>query len=213
MSRVSGSFRARSAVSGRQALGSPHGLERGSTPAGVSPVRRVPGEKLYFVHSYHAVPEPANADWVLACSDYGCELLSAVQKGGVAAVQFHPEKSGEAGLRLLDEFLSGSSVPAAAEWARADGETRLAKRIIACLDVRTNDAGDLVVTKGDQYDVREEGQVRNLGKPVDLARRYLRGGGGRDHLPQHHRLSGLSLCRTNPCWRSWSAPPRRCSCP
>ena len=31
----------------------------------------------------------------------------------------------------------------------------LAKRVIACLDVRANDAGDLVVTKGDQYDVRE----------------------------------------------------------
>ena len=51
-------------------------------------------------------------------------------------------------------------------------QTRLAKRIIACLDVRTNDQGDLVVTKGDQYDVREKGDVRNLGKPVDLARRY-----------------------------------------
>ena len=31
----------------------------------------------------------------------------------------------------------------------------LAKRVIACLDVRANDAGDLVVTKGDQYDVRD----------------------------------------------------------
>lgn len=38
----------------------------------------------------------------------------------------------------------------------------LTRRIIACLDVRTNDDGDLVVTKGDQYDVREktEGNVR-----------------------------------------------------
>jgi glutamine amidotransferase/cyclase len=54
--------------------------------------------------------------------------------------------------------------------------TRLAKRVIACLDVRSNDAGDLVVTKGDQYDVREAGEVRNLGKPVDLARRYYREG-------------------------------------
>jgi glutamine amidotransferase/cyclase len=54
--------------------------------------------------------------------------------------------------------------------------TLLAKRIIACLDVRTNDSGDLVVTKGDQYDVREKGDVRNLGKPVDLARRYYEEG-------------------------------------
>ncbi|RKO85478.1 hypothetical protein BDK51DRAFT_22475 [Blyttiomyces helicus] len=54
----------------------------------------------------------------------------------------------------------------------------LTKRIIACLDVRANDAGDLVVTKGDQYDVRDrstqgESHVRNLGKPVDLAARYF----------------------------------------
>ena len=42
--------------------------------------------------------------------------------------------------------------------------------------MRTNDAGDLVVTKGDQYDVREAGEVRNLGKPVDLARRYFEEG-------------------------------------
>lgn len=53
----------------------------------------------------------------------------------------------------------------------------LAKRVIACLDVRTNDVGDLVVTKGDQYDVREQSQgksqVRNMGKPVELATRYF----------------------------------------
>ena len=49
----------------------------------------------------------------------------------------------------------------------------LAKRVIACLDVRANDTGDLVVTKGDQYDVRDNStasrEVRNLGMPVDLA--------------------------------------------
>ncbi|KAG8096730.1 hypothetical protein GUJ93_ZPchr0013g36695 [Zizania palustris] len=44
--------------------------------------------------------------------------------------------------------------------------SKLAKRVIACLDVWSNDSGDLVVTKGDQYD------VRNLGKPVDLASQY-----------------------------------------
>lgn len=35
-------------------------------------------------------------------------------------------------------------------------ETGLARRVIACLDVRANDQGDLVVTKGDQYDVRDK---------------------------------------------------------
>ena len=56
----------------------------------------------------------------------------------------------------------------------------LAKRVIACLDVRANDAGDLVVTKGDQYDVRDKGtsanDVRNLGLPVELAGRYFKEG-------------------------------------
>lgn len=56
-------------------------------------------------------------------------------------------------------------------------ETGLTKRVIACLDVRTNDDGDLVVTKGDQYDVREksadgDSNVRNLGKPVEMAEKY-----------------------------------------
>ncbi len=149
---------------------------------GIRPQRDSPlfngyrGEQLYFVHSYRAVRSPANAHWSLACTDYGGEFLSAVQKGKVAAVQFHPEKSGEAGLGLLDRFLSDALPEIAAAPYRGPERMRLAKRIIACLDVRTNDGGDLVVTKGDQYDVREQGQVRNLGKPVDLARRYYEEG-------------------------------------
>lgn len=64
-------------------------------------------------------------------------------------------------------------------------ETTLTKRVVVALDVRSNDHGDLVVTKGDQYDVRENhkegvvegrGGVRNLGKPVSLARRYYQEG-------------------------------------
>jgi len=64
--------------------------------------------------------------------------------------------------------------------------TTLVKRIVVALDVRSNDHGDLVVTKGDQYDVRESdesngtstgrGGVRNLGKPVALASRYYQEG-------------------------------------
>jgi glutamine amidotransferase/cyclase len=134
------------------------------------------GDKLYFVHSYRALRETSNADWVLAVTDYGGEFVSGVQKGRVTAVQFHPEKSGVAGLELLGRFLSGAPLGEQGRAGVSRGETRLAKRIIACLDVRTNDAGDLVVTKGDQYDVREGGEVRNLGKPVDLARRYYEEG-------------------------------------
>jgi glutamine amidotransferase/cyclase len=135
-------------------------------------------EKLYFVHSYRAIPDSENQEWILTTTDYGDEFISGVQKGRVAAFQFHPEKSGEAGLNILKNFLAGTglddSMPA--ELLGPSGPTKLAKRIIACLDVRTNDRGDLVVTKGDQYDVREKGEVRNLGKPVDLARRYFEEG-------------------------------------
>jgi glutamine amidotransferase/cyclase len=134
------------------------------------------GEKLYFVHSYHAEPVAENQAWQLAKTDYGRPFLSAVERGQVAAVQFHPEKSGAAGLRLLRRFLSGESYHATLTAPPARAPTHLAKRIIACLDVRTNDAGDLVVTKGDRYDVREAGQVRNLGKPVELAQRYYEEG-------------------------------------
>jgi len=73
---------------------------------------------------------------------------------------------------------------------RADAARSLARRVIAALDVRSNDDGDLVVTKGDQYDVREaaapetggwsKGRVRNLGKPMLLAERYY--GQGADEI-------------------------------
>ena len=129
-------------------------------------------ERFYFVHSYHVVCEAEDA--VLTRTDYGGPFVSAVQRGRVVATQFHPEKSGRAGRKLLENFLDDSRP--AVRLAHCPDTTTLAKRIIACLDVRANDAGDLVVTKGDQYDVREAGEVRNLGKPVELARRYYEEG-------------------------------------
>lgn len=129
-------------------------------------------EKLYFVHSYHVVPEDRSV--VLTYTDYGCRFVSSIQSGNIIATQFHPEKSGEVGLKILRNFLDGTLSPV--QPAIRTPATRLAKRIVACLDVRCNDRGDLVVTKGDRYDVREKGEVRNLGKPVDLARRYYRDG-------------------------------------
>ncbi len=147
-------------------------------------------EKLYFVHGYRAGATEENRDWVLAETTYGTDFISAVQKEEVVACQFHPEKSGKAGLEILHNFLkqekpvprpvtTGTPVPGAAVNVSGypPARTKLAKRIIACLDVRNNDQGDLVVTKGDQYDVRETGgEVRNLGKPVELAARYFRDG-------------------------------------
>ncbi|KIX95759.1 uncharacterized protein Z520_08467 [Fonsecaea multimorphosa CBS 102226] len=162
------------------------------------------GSKYYYVHSYSApyVPGELEANgWVVATATYGDETyVGAIGKGNVFATQFHPEKSGAAGLRVIKAFLEGNiwsdpvipSIPGTSSSSTAngavvgrttDGGTNgLTRRIIACLDVRTNDQGDLVVTKGDQYDVREKaaasgpGQVRNLGKPVDMARRYYEQG-------------------------------------
>ena len=167
----------------------------------------------YFVHSYRATydpeREPVAAQWAHSVTQYGREVFVAtVRKDNVFGCQFHPEKSGDAGMRLLDTWLRQPTSGARPRPPRRvpfppaprDGFT---KRIIACMDVRANDQGDLVVTKGDQYDVREKkhptpagssppsplavsttttttatvaGAVRNLGKPVALAARYYAAG-------------------------------------
>jgi glutamine amidotransferase/cyclase len=129
-------------------------------------------EKFYFVHSYHVAP--LDQEVVLTTTDYGYEFVSSVQKGNVIATQFHPEKSGRAGLRILKNFLTSGVKPVMPKVVNKG--TRLSKRIIACLDVRSTDQGELVVTKGDQYDVRENGNVRNLGKPAELAEWYYQEG-------------------------------------
>ena len=146
--------------------------------------------KYYYVHSY-AVPFSAENtrlldEWHVATGRYGDEeFIGAIahRRYKQLATQFHPEKSGKAGLRVLKAFLEDLSLEEeiSAEEAKVveTSSGGLTKRVIACLDVRTNDAGDLVVTKGDQYDVREKGDtkdVRNLGKPVDLAKRYYEEG-------------------------------------
>ncbi|KAK7316780.1 hypothetical protein RJT34_00496 [Clitoria ternatea] len=132
---------------------------------------------VYFVHSYRAMPSDENKEWVSSTCDYGDKFIASIKRGNVHAVQFHPEKSGDVGLSILRRFLNPNS-----NMEKKPGQgkaSKLAKRVIACLDVRANDKGDLVVTKGDQYDVREhteEKEVRNLGKPVDLARQYYKDG-------------------------------------
>ena len=155
-------------------LAVPHIGWNGLTVRQPSPIfRGLDGdEKFYFVHSYHVVPEDQRV--VLTTTHYGSAFVSAVQVGRITATQFHPEKSGRSGLKLLANFLRGESSAVLPE--KSPAVTRLAKRVIACLDVRANDRGDLVVTKGDQYDVRERGEVRNLGRPVALARRYYEDG-------------------------------------
>ncbi|KAJ5101473.1 hypothetical protein NUU61_003695 [Penicillium alfredii] len=146
-----------------------------------------PISKYYYVHSYAAPYKPGaleNDGWSVATATYGEEeFIGAISRGNIFGTQFHPEKSGIAGLRAIRAFLNGDRLQSLApESVAGKGEDGLTRRVIACLDVRTNDTGDLVVTKGDQYDVREKsgvdagGQVRNLGKPVDMAKKYYEQG-------------------------------------
>jgi glutamine amidotransferase len=62
------------------------------------------GAWVYFVHSLHGVPDDPTL--VAATCEYGGELTAAVRQGNVFATQFHPEKSGRSGLRLLANFVS-----------------------------------------------------------------------------------------------------------
>jgi glutamine amidotransferase/cyclase len=89
----------------------PHIGWNGRTLHQSSPVFKYAGggggdEHLYFVHSYCAPVTPENAPWVLSSTWYGGRrFVSSVQRGNVVATQFHPEKSGPAGLRFLRGFL------------------------------------------------------------------------------------------------------------
>ena len=65
------------------------------------------GEAFYFVHSYY--PEPSERSDLLGTAEYGARFCAAAGRENLAAVQFHPEKSSSAGLRLYENFL---------KWAR-----------------------------------------------------------------------------------------------
>lgn len=79
----------------------------------VRPVRRVPATYIfdgvpddsffYFVHSYYVLPEDESV--VAATTEYGVEFASAVAKDNLFGVQFHPEKSGDIGLKVLENFV------------------------------------------------------------------------------------------------------------
>lgn len=62
------------------------------------------GEAFYFVHSYY--PDPAREDDLLGTAEYGARFCAAAGRENLAAVQFHPEKSSRAGLRLYENFLT-----------------------------------------------------------------------------------------------------------
>jgi glutamine amidotransferase len=59
--------------------------------------------RFYFVHSYYV--EPTNPEVIAGSSNYGIPFTSAVARDNIFAVQFHPEKSAQGGLRLLGNFM------------------------------------------------------------------------------------------------------------
>ena len=62
-------------------------------------------ESFYFVHSYAAIK--INEESIRTTSEYGSPFLAALEMGPLSAVQFHPEKSGDAGLRLIKNWSQG----------------------------------------------------------------------------------------------------------
>lgn len=61
------------------------------------------GSYMYFVHSYYVKPKDRKV--ILTTTDYGIDFVSGVKKDNVYAFQFHPEKSQELGLKILENFV------------------------------------------------------------------------------------------------------------
>jgi imidazole glycerol-phosphate synthase subunit HisH len=66
------------------------------------------GSNFYFVHSYYGEPEDRSI--VLAETEYGIRFASAVGFGNLVAVQFHPERSGDLGLQVYDNFFKFAGI-------------------------------------------------------------------------------------------------------
>ncbi len=89
----------------------PHiGWNTVEVPSGSTLFEGVADERFYFVHSYaaqewlldpHHAIDPPKVTW----AEYGSRFIAAVENGPLSATQFHPEKSGEAGIRLLTNWV------------------------------------------------------------------------------------------------------------
>ena len=120
---------------------------------------------VYFVHSY-ASHDP---EFAIATCDYGTPFTAAVQRDNVFATQFHPEKSGPIGLRIIENFVqicAGETpvheTPIADSRSERPAAGATAVRVIPCMDV---DAGRVV--KGVNFV-----DLVDAGDPVELAARY-----------------------------------------
>lgn len=62
----------------------------------------IDGEYFYFVHSYHVVPDDESI--IAGVCDYGGDVVASLSQNNLFSTQFHPEKSGKAGLKILKNF-------------------------------------------------------------------------------------------------------------
>lgn len=63
----------------------------------------VNGEYFYFVHSYHVIPDDESI--IAGVCDYGIDVVASLSQNNLFSTQFHPEKSGKAGLKILKNFV------------------------------------------------------------------------------------------------------------
>ena len=75
-------------------------LQLGMRDEGLGIIKN-PGEYVYFVHSYAAF---CDEKYITSTTNYGADLTASVQNKNIYGVQFHPEKSGQAGLNILKAF-------------------------------------------------------------------------------------------------------------
>jgi glutamine amidotransferase len=61
------------------------------------------GDFFYFVHSYYVIPD--RTEWISSSTTYGKPFVSSIWKENLFATQFHPEKSQQKGLRILENFV------------------------------------------------------------------------------------------------------------
>lgn len=92
-------------IPGKEGLKIPHiGWNSLSFPREGRLYQGLPEETyVYFVHSYYL--EAKEKEIVTATTEYGVTIHASIEKGNVFACQFHPEKSSETGLKILDNFL------------------------------------------------------------------------------------------------------------
>ena len=62
----------------------------------------IDGEYFYFVHSYHVIPD--DDEIISGVCDYGGDVVASLSQNNLFSTQFHPEKSGKAGLKILKNF-------------------------------------------------------------------------------------------------------------